>query len=63
MRAAAREGRKDLSNGQGGRVDNVHGHLVAHLALPRGQGAGARLKQGALANVKTSLGLLCPWTF
>ena len=52
MRVVAKEGRKDLSNGQGERVDNVHGHLVAHLALPRGQGAGVGLKQGALANVK-----------
>jgi hypothetical protein len=52
MRVAAGEERKDLSNGQGEKVDNVHGHLVTHLALPRGQGAEVGLKQGALANVK-----------
>jgi len=52
MRVATREERKDLSNNQEERVDNVHEHLMTHLTLSRDQETKVKLKQEALANVK-----------
>ncbi len=55
MRVATKEEKKDLSNNQKERVNNVYKYFVTYLTLSRNQETKIRLKQETFANVKCLL--------